>query len=71
MHIAIVGYGAAGQASALFLAAQGHDLEIYEQAPSPGPAGAGFLLQPIGLAVLERLGLSEPVLDWGQRIEAL
>lgn len=71
MRIAIVGYGAAGQAAALFLAAQGHGLEIYEQAPSPGPAGAGFLLQPTGLAVLERLGLSEPVLDWGQRIDTL
>lgn len=71
LRIAIVGYGAAGQAAALFLHAQGHVLSIYEQAPAPGPVGAGFLLQPTGLAVLARLGLGEQVLGWGQRIERL
>jgi 2-polyprenyl-6-methoxyphenol hydroxylase-like FAD-dependent oxidoreductase len=71
LRIAIVGYGTAGQAAALFLAAQGHTLSVYEQAPMPGPAGAGFLLQPTGLAVLTRLGLGEQVLAWGQRIDRL
>lgn len=71
LRIAIVGYGAAGQAAALFLCAQGHQLSVYEQAPMPGPVGAGFLLQPTGLAVLARLGLAEQTLSWGQRIDHL
>lgn len=71
MKIAIVGYGAAGQAASLFLAGQGHDLSVFEQAAAPGPVGAGFLLQPTGLAVLARLGLHGQVLAQGQRIESL
>jgi 2-polyprenyl-6-methoxyphenol hydroxylase-like FAD-dependent oxidoreductase len=70
-RIAIVGYGAAGQASSLFLAAQGHALSVFEQAPRPGPVGAGFLLQPTGLGVLTRLGLHERALAQGQRIDRL
>jgi len=62
LRIAIVGYGAAGQASALFLSAQGHVLSVFEQAAEPGPVGTGFLLQPTGLGVLARLGLHEQAL---------
>lgn len=71
LHIAIVGYGAAGQAASLFLSAQGHRLSVFEQTPSPGPVGAGFLLQPTGLGVLARLGLHDQVLARGQRIGQL
>ena len=71
LRIAIIGYGTAGQAAALFLGAQGHELSIYEQAPAPGPVGAGFLLQPTGLGVLARLGLHEHALAQGRRIERL
>lgn len=71
MKIAIVGYGAAGQAASLFLAGQGHSVSVFEQAAALGPVGAGFLLQPTGLAVLARLGLHEQALAQGQRIESL
>lgn len=71
LRIAIVGYGAAGQAASLFLAQQGHRLDVFEQAPAPGPAGAGFLLQPTGLGVLAALGLHDQALEQGQRIEHL
>ena len=71
LRIAIVGYGAAGQAAALLLSAQGHALSVYEQAATPGPVGAGFLLQPTGLGVLARLGLHQQALAHGQRIERL
>ncbi len=71
LRIAIVGYGAAGQAAALFLSRQGHALSVFEQAAEPGPVGAGFLLQPTGLGVLARLGLHEQALASGQRIERL
>jgi 2-polyprenyl-6-methoxyphenol hydroxylase-like FAD-dependent oxidoreductase len=71
MRIAIVGYGTAGQASALLLSGQGHEVTVFEQAAAPGPVGAGFLLQPTGLAVLARLGLHEQALSLGQRIDEL
>lgn len=71
LRIAIVGYGAAGQAAALFLSAHGHALSVFEQAAEPGPVGAGFLLQPTGLGVLARLGLHEQALAVGQRIVRL
>lgn len=71
LNIAIVGYGAAGQAASLFLSDQGHALSVFEQASSPGPVGAGFLLQPTGWRVLSRLGLSSRALAVGQRIDRL
>ncbi|HBK45767.1 MAG TPA: FAD-dependent monooxygenase, partial [Xanthomonadaceae bacterium] len=49
LRIAIVGYGTAGQALSVLLAREGHALDVFERAPSPGPVGAGFLLQPSGL----------------------
>jgi|GEM_PF-6961968 len=33
------------------------EVEVFERAPVLGPVGAGFLLQPTGLAVLWELGL--------------
>ncbi len=71
LRIAIVGYGAAGQASSLFLSAQGHTLSVFEQALAPVPVGAEFRLQSTGLGVLARLGLHERALAQGQRIERL
>lgn len=71
MRIAIVGYGTAGQAAAIFLARAGHTVEVFERSPVLQPVGAGFLLQPTGLGVLEALGLRAQALARGQRIERL
>jgi 2-polyprenyl-6-methoxyphenol hydroxylase-like FAD-dependent oxidoreductase len=56
MRIAIVGYGTGGQAAAIFLARDGHDVEVFERSDVLKPVGAGFLLQPTGLSVLTALG---------------
>ncbi|MEM7259403.1 MAG: FAD-dependent oxidoreductase [Pseudomonadota bacterium] len=56
-HIAVVGGGIAGLASAIFLGRQGYKVTIYEQADGPRPVGAGFLLQPPGQLVLDKLGV--------------
>lgn len=72
-RIAIVGLGAAGQAAAIALSRQAPDAEItiFEQADEPGPAGAGFLLQPTGQAVLARWGLLAEAQALGARVECL
>lgn len=71
MKIGIVGYGTAGQASAILLSERGHEVTVFEKSSSLGPVGAGFLLQPTGLAVLEQMGLLARALALGQRIDEL
>ncbi len=71
MKIGVVGLGTAGAASALFLSRAGHDVTLLERVPNPGPAGAGIMMQPSGLLVLERLGCASPILERGSRVDAL
>ncbi len=61
LRIAVIGYGTAGQALAILLTCDGHEVEIFERVPTPGPVGAGFLLQPSGLQVLWQMGLLDGV----------
>jgi 2-polyprenyl-6-methoxyphenol hydroxylase-like FAD-dependent oxidoreductase len=70
-HIAIIGYGTAGQAAALSLSRDGHRVEVFERAPELGPVGAGFLLQPTGLQVLWELGLLREAMAHGRRVNRL
>lgn len=71
MKVAIVGYGTAGQAAAILLARSGHALEIFERSDTLKPVGAGFLLQPTGLGVMNALGLRDAAIARGARIERL
>ena len=71
LDIAIVGYGTAGQSLAVLLSRDGHRVQVFERAPRPGPAGAGFLLQPSGLQVLWRMGLLPQVLAHGAVVRRL
>ena len=71
LSIAVVGLGSAGPASAILLARQGHHVELFERAPSCEPVGAGFLLQPSGMSVLDELGILDPILAKGARVERL
>lgn len=71
LHVAIVGYGTAGQSAAVLLSRDGHRVEVFERAPDPGPVGAGFLLQPTGLQVLWRMGLLDDALSHGARVDRL
>lgn len=71
LKIAIVGSGTAGPASAIFLARAGHAVTLFERAPVKLPLGAGFLLQPTGLAVMDQLGLLGNLLPEVARISKL
>jgi 2-polyprenyl-6-methoxyphenol hydroxylase-like FAD-dependent oxidoreductase len=69
MKIAIVGAGFAGLSATIGL--NGHDITIFEQAPELKPVGAGVLLQPFGLHLLNHLGVLNNVLESGDRIDRL
>ena len=71
LRIAIIGYGTGGQAAALYLSADGHEVDVFERAPVLGPVGAGFLLQPVGLLVLQELGVLSGALAHGAVIRRL
>jgi 2-polyprenyl-6-methoxyphenol hydroxylase-like FAD-dependent oxidoreductase len=71
MRVAVVGCGTAGAAAALLLHRAGHAVTLFERVPDPAPVGAGLLLQPTGLGVLDRLGLLEEVLARGARVDRL
>jgi len=71
MRIAVVGCGTAGPAAAALLARQGHRVTLHERAPQCLPVGAGFLLQPSGMAVLEELGIAGEVLAKAARVDSL
>lgn len=67
--IAIVGAGPAGLAVALMLARQGRGVVVHERFDTPRPIGAGLMLQPTGLDVLDRLGLTAQIEAHGQHID--
>ena len=67
--IAGVGAGPTGLAVALMLARQGRRGMNHERFATPHPVGAGFMLQPTGLQVLDQLGLTSRVEACGQRID--
>ena len=67
--IAVVGAGPTGLAVALMLARQGRRVMVHERFAAPRPVGAGFILQPSGLDVLDGLGLTPQVEALGQRID--
>ncbi len=71
LDIAIAGCGPGGLAAALALHRDGHRVSLFERFDAPRPIGSGLLVQPTGLAVLERLGLSQAIFDRGARIDRL
>ena len=69
--IAVIGAGTAGMAASLFLSRAGPRVTLFERVTAPGPVGAGLLIQPTGLYVLEQLGLAAPVRACGARVDRL
>jgi len=68
VDVAVVGAGFGGLAVACVCADAGFSVTILERRPQLAPEGVGLLIQPNGLAVLERLGVLEQVLVVGRRI---
>lgn len=69
--IAVIGAGVGGLAVATLLARAGHRVTVLERFVEPKPVGSGLMLQPTGLAALDRLGLRKEVAALGARIDRL
>lgn len=59
MDIAIAGAGIGGLAAATLLAQAGHRVTIHDQFAAPAPVGSGLIIQPVGQAVLQRIGAAD------------
>jgi 2-polyprenyl-6-methoxyphenol hydroxylase-like FAD-dependent oxidoreductase len=70
-HFAIAGSGTAGLTAATTLARLGHRVMLFERAIEPRALGAGILLQPSGIGVLDALGLKEQVSARASHVERL
>jgi salicylate hydroxylase len=62
---AVVGGGIGGLAAAAALARAGIAATVYEQAPAIGEVGAGVLIGPNGVRLLQRLGLADALAEAG------
>jgi len=71
LDIGIAGCGIGGLAAALLLARDGHDVTLYERFDEPRAVGSGLIVQPTGLAVLDRLGLAPALARAAAPIERL
>jgi 2-polyprenyl-6-methoxyphenol hydroxylase-like FAD-dependent oxidoreductase len=58
-NVVIAGGGIGGMTAALLLGSAGASVTLLERVAEPAEVGAGILLQPNGLAVLNALGLGE------------
>jgi 2-polyprenyl-6-methoxyphenol hydroxylase-like FAD-dependent oxidoreductase len=69
--VAIVGAGVGGLALAILLSRNGHTVTVLERFTEPRPIGSGLMLQPAGLAALDRLGLRGAIEELGHRVGRL
>lgn len=65
--ILIAGAGLGGLAAASFLLKEGHDVEVYEQAPQLEEVGAGIQISANAMHALRSLGLEEAITKIGVR----
>ncbi len=63
-HVLVAGAGIGGLAAALALLQNGHDVDVYEQAPQLLEFGAGVQLAANGTRVLIHLGLEDALKPW-------
>jgi salicylate hydroxylase len=71
LDIAIAGCGVAGLACATLLRARGARVVVYDRLQTPQPLGSGLILQPVGLHVLDEIGVGSRMRELGARIERL
>lgn len=71
MKITIAGAGIGGLAAAALLHDAGHDVSLCDQFDVPRPVGSGLVIQPVGQAVLDRIGVGDAARSHGQPIRRM
>lgn len=69
--VLVAGGGPGGSVAALLLASQERDIVVLEQRSVNDGAGAGILLQPNGLAVLDAMGLGDALRAGGAELRSV
>jgi salicylate hydroxylase len=68
LRVAVIGGGIGGLAAANALLHRGIDVHVYEQAPALGEIGAGVLITPNSLRLLDRFGIGDAVARVGAQV---
>ncbi len=71
MKIAIVGAGIGGLACALLISQKPFEVTMFDQFETPSPVGSGLVIQPVGLWVLDQLGLGETIRNIGAPLQRI
>ena len=71
MKIAIAGAGIGGLAAAALLHDRGHEVCLFDQWEAPRPVGSGLVIQPVGLDVLDEIGIGTLARGGAARIERM
>lgn len=71
MKVAIVGAGIGGLTTGIFLAEQGLDIHLFEQAAANKAVGAGIILAHNATQVYKKLDLYEKLLSLGHPVESI
>ena len=71
LDIAIVGYGIAGIAAAIHLQRAGHRVTRFERTDPPTSSGAGMLLHPAAMRLLERIGVLPTAIECGAPVRRI
>jgi len=69
MNVVVAGAGIGGMAAAVLLARAGASVTLVERSNAGHAVGAGILLQPNGIAVLDGLGVAEALRRRGCRLD--
>jgi len=70
-EVGIAGAGVAGLALGALLMNAGWRVTVFDKLERPAPIGSGLILQPVGMAVLAKLGVAGRARDLGARIDRL
>jgi len=71
LEIAIAGCGIGGLAAAELLGQRGHRITVFDRFEAAAPVGSGLVIQPVGQAVLAKIGVLNGALELGTRITRL
>ena len=71
MKICIAGAGITGCAAAMLLAAEGHDVTVFEAVPEVNELGVGINLLPHAISILERIGMASVLENLGVATQEL